>query len=367
MSVNPDYKKHAAELHRQAIIIDGHSDILMPLTDGKIRLGEKTNVPDPKTWQPPFNIHNQGLDEESLMDVYDSYFTAVGQYSVPQFLEGGLTVQVCAIYMENKHLERAVQRGLEMAWCLLHETEINEDFDLVTSVADIRRIKKEGKSGAVLSFEGFEPLGYELRFLDLYYRLGLRMASLTHNRRNFFADGTQYHIKTGGLTDTGKKAVQRMNELGIVVDLGHINQVGFWEVMELTSQPLVVSHQTPTQMYPLDPTTSPFHPARDVSRGRERLEALQKNGGVFGVIFYGQKDTEDIINDIEYLLEIIGPDHIGLGTDLCGYGKAPKGLEDIGKLPLFTEALLKRGHSDEFILKFLGENYLRVFEQVWKN
>jgi microsomal dipeptidase-like Zn-dependent dipeptidase len=92
----------------------------------------------------------------------------------------------------------------------------------------------EGKCGGILAFEGFESLGSDLRFLDLFYKLGLCVASLTHSRRNFFADGTQQDVQSGGLTTLGKQAVKRMNEQGIVIDLGHLNQVGFWEVLELS-------------------------------------------------------------------------------------------------------------------------------------
>ena len=156
---------------------------------------------------------------------------------------------MCAIYLRDNDLERALQRGLEMTWWLHREAADNPQFEVITTVADLRRVKAEGKCGGILSFEGFEPLGFDLRFLDLWYRLGLRMASLTHSRRNFFGDGTQRGVQTGGLTDAGKQAVRRMNELGIVVDLGHLNQVGFWEVIELSTQPVVFSHTAPRRYF----------------------------------------------------------------------------------------------------------------------
>jgi membrane dipeptidase len=254
-----------------------------------------------------------------------------------------------------------------MTWCLHREAEEYDDFELVTTVEDIRRLKREGKCGGILAFEGLEPLGFDLRFLDLFYKLGLRMASLTHNRRNFFADGLQGHIQTGGLTDLGKQAVRRMNELGIVIDLGHMNQVGFWEILDISQAPVVLSHTSPRKLFPLRADESPWHPARDVSRGRERLEALARNGGVVGAVFYGQEDIEDVVADIEYVIDLVGPDHVGLGSDLYGMDTSPKGLEDISRIPALTEALVRRGHSDETILKFLGGNYVRVFERVWKS
>ena len=358
---------HAAKLHQRAIVIDGHSDILMPIADGKIRLGERATVPDPATWEPPLGItgNAQGVVTEFSPHTY--YFGPIGQYSIPQFLSGGLTVQVCAIYIEDCDLERALQRGLEMTWWLHQEAAENDDFELVTAVADVHRLKREGRCGGVLALEGLEPLGFDLRFLDLFYKLGLRMASLTHSRRNFFGDGTQAHVQTGGLTELGKQAIKRMNELGIVIDLGHLNQVGFWEVLEISQSPVVISHRGPRKFYPLRPEDSALHPALDISRGHERLDALARNGGVLGVIFYGQNSFDDVVADVEYVMELIGPDHVGLGSDLYGLDTSPPGLDDISKIPALTEALVRRGHSDEAILKFLGGNYMRVFEQVWRS
>jgi membrane dipeptidase len=362
-----DLVAHAAELHWGAVVIDGHSDILMPIADGKIRLADSVQVPDPDEWEPPLGIMGTAHGVVTGFSPHTYYFGPIGQYSIPQFLTGGLTVQVCAIYIEDRGLERALQRGLEMAWWLHREAEENSDLELVTTVADIHRLKKEGKCGAVLALEGYEPLGFDLRFLDLFFKLGLRMASLTHSRRNVFADGTQDSVQTGGLTEMGKQAVNRMNELGIVIDLGHLNQKGFWEVLEVSQDPVVISHRSPRKFFPMQPEDSPLHPALDVTRGRERLEALAQNGGVLGVIFYGQDSLEDIIADIEYAIDLVGPDHIGLGSDLYGLDTSPPGLEDISKIPALTEALMRRGHSDEVILKFLGGNYLRVFEQVWRS
>jgi len=362
-----DADAHAAELHKQAIVIDGHSDILMPIADGKIRLGEWVTVPDPETWEPPLGIVGETMSNMYGFSPHTMYFSTIGQYSVPQYLAGGLTLQVSAIYLRDSDLERALQRGLEMTWWLHREAEENDDLELVTTVADIHRVKREGRCGCVLAFEGFEPLGFNLRFLDLYYKLGLRMASLTHSRRNFFADGLQPNVKTGGLTQLGKQAVKRMNELGIVVDLGHINQMGFWDVIELSEAPVVFSHTSPREFFPRHAEESSRYPGIDTSRGHERLKAIADSGGVVGVIFYNQADVDKVVADIEYIMDVIGPDHVGLGSDLYGMERAPKGLEDMSKLPAITRRMVERGHSDEVILKVLGGNYLRVFEQVWKD
>ena len=354
---------HAAELHRQAIVIDCHCDILMPIADGYARLGEQVAVPDPKAWEPPFPITPN--PSEHRLWPRDRHFGCIGQYSLPQFLAGGLTAQVCAIFVEDHQLESALRRSLEMVWWLHREADENDGFRLVTTPEDIRRAKQEGGCGGIMALEGVEALGQDLKFLDLFHKLGVRMASLTHNRRNAFADGTQYHVRTGGLTALGRQAVKRMNELGMIVDVGHLNQVGFWETLEITDAPVVLSHRSPRKFFPPKPEDSPFHPVYDVSRGPERLQALAKNGGVFGVFFLGATDVDDVVADMEYVVDLVGPDHVGLGSDLYGLGKAPRGLEDISMVPAITERLVARGHSDDVILKLLGGNFMRVFDQVW--
>jgi membrane dipeptidase len=266
--------------------------------------------------------------------------------------------------MEDRHLDRALQRGLEMTWWLHHEIESNPGFELVTSAGQIRRIQAEGKTGAILALEGFEAVGSDLRFLDLYYRLGLRMASLTHNRRNLYADGPQEGVKTGGLTVLGRQAVQRMNELGILVDLVHTNEACFWEALELSQAPVVVSHLHPYAFQRWRGEEPQPHYNRLLDR--PALEALARTGSVVGAIFFGHSTIAAVADNIITLLELAGEDHVGLGSDLYGLDHAPRGLETIDRLPVLTEELVKRNLSDEVVLKILGGNMLRLFEQVWK-
>lgn len=354
---------HATHLHQQAIVIDGHSDILVPIADQKARLADDFALPDPATWHPPPGMAH--LDSP-YFSAHTQYFGPAGQYSIPQFLAGGVTVQTCAIYMGDDHLDRALQRGLEMVWWLQKEAEENAEFEIVTSAAAIRQLKASGQCGAILSFEGFEPLGNDLRLLDIYYQLGLRMASLTHSRRNLFADGAQYGVMTGGLTLHGRDAIKRMNELGIVIDLAHISETGFWEILDLTQQPVVVSHATP-YVFSQNYDETPRQPGFDLPDDSHRLKAIADNGGVVGVIWFSQADVGKVADDIETLLDVIGPDHVGIGSDLYGLQYAPQGLENIAKIPAITQCLVERGYSDDVILKILGGNFLRVFEQVWRS
>lgn len=364
MTLQSQVAAHAAELHQRAIVIDGHSDVLIPIADGYVRLGSQVQIPDPEQWRPPFEIA-AGATQEGDWPL-NNRFGCIGQYSLPQFLAGGLTAQVCALFVKDKELTHALRRSLEMVWWMRHEAEENEEFELVTQAADLYRLKRENKCGGIMALEGLEPVGYDLKFLDLFYALGTRMVGMAHNRRSYTVDGTQVNVHPGGLTAMGKRAIERMNELGIVVDVAHMNQVCFWETLEISQAPVVMSHASAKRFFPLRPEDSPLHTVRDVSRGPERLEALARNGGVFGVFFLNRGDVDGVVSEIEHVLDIVGPDHVGLGSDLYGWEWAPVGLEDISKLPVLTERLVERGHSDEVILKILGQNFCRVFEQVWQ-
>lgn len=359
----------AAALHRRAIVIDGHSDILIPVTEGKMSLGDRVEVPD-LDWEPPPGLANNPLVRFG-MGAHTVWFGPMGQYDLPRWQEGGITAQLCAIYLDDDWLRDPVRRGFEMVWNLHDQIDRHDALVLATTAGDIRRAKEEGRVALVLTFEGCEALGTDPRFLDLYYRLGLRSASLTHTRRNIFADGCWAADRRGGLTALGKEAVRRMDDLGIVIDLVHIGETGFSEILELTTRPVILSHTTPTMFPDTAPEAGDLldgklpRPRLELPRDRWMLEALAANGGVLGLIHVAHRDLDSVVRDIETALDVMGPDHIGLGSDHYGREMAPAGLEDISKVPRLTEELAARGHSDEVIVKFLGENYLRVFEEVW--
>jgi membrane dipeptidase len=247
-----------------------------------------------------------------------------------------------------------------MVYWLNREYEDNPDFAPVTSVAEVRRLKREGKIGGILAFEGFEPIGSDLKLLDVFYALGLRLASLTHSRRNFWADGTQTGIATTGLTEPGRRAVRRMNELGIAIDLAHLAPRGCWDVLELSEAPVVLSHASPRRAFRGDPAGEGGDEARRI------MAKIAELGGVIGIIAYNQPDLATFLDDVETVIREYGPDHVGLGTDFFGIERAPAGFVGMHELPNVTRGLVERGHADDVIRKVLGENYLRVFGQVWR-
>jgi membrane dipeptidase len=288
----------------------------------------------------------------------------MGQYDIPRFREGGVTAQVMAIYMGEEHLGAPLQRALDMAAVFHREIEANLDtLLLATTAADIRRAKAENKTALMLSFEGAEPLERNPNLIEIFYRLGLRMVSLTHSRRNALADGTQMHVQVGGLTDFGKAMIRRMNQLGIVIDLAHLADPGIWEILDLSEAPVILSH---TNVRAGSPGYKAGVLEVEPRRGKTKLQAIAEKGGLMGVIFWNQADIDTIIDELDAAIQHVGDDYVALGTDFFSLELAPRGLEDISKLSALTERLIQRGFSDETILKILGGNYLRVFEQILK-
>lgn len=359
-----DISAHARALHDRAIVIDGHSDILVALADGRMRLNERVQVDPPETWQGAAYASARMLATPYQLSAYSLWYGCMGQYDIPRFREGGLTAQVMAIYMGEEHLGAPLQRGLDMAAVFHREIEANPDtLLLATTAADIRRAKAENKTALMLSFEGGEPLERNPNLIEIFYRLGLRMVSLTHSRRNFLADGTQMNVQTGGLTGFGRDMIRRMNELGIVIDLAHLADTGIWEILDLSAAPVILSHTNVRAGSPgYRAGALEVHP----KRGKTKLQAIAEKGGLMGIIFWNQADIDTIVDELDAAIQHVGDDYVALGTDFFSLELAPRGLEDISKLPALTERLVQRGFSDETILKLLGENYLRVFDQILK-
>jgi membrane dipeptidase len=362
IDITSEQAAHAAALHREAIVIDGHCDVLMVVADEKMRLGQRVELPPHEGWEPPL-----GFPLGSAAALYDftphiAYFQTMGSYDIPRFLEGGLTSQAMAIYLQDHELDRALHRGMEMVAWLYREAEENSAFSVVTTVDQIRRGKAAGSTSGFLSFEGLEPLGSDLKMLDIFARLGLRMASLTHSRRNAFADGGGQPGDpiTGGLTELGRQAIRRMHALGVVPDLGHLNLRGCWEVLALAEGPVVLSHARASRFaIPNGPGEADLQPWAALP------EAIAASGGLIGVIAYNQPDLAAVVDDIAWLVERVGPDHVGLGTDFFGLDRAPATLQGMHHLPNLTAALVARGLDDPTILKILGANYLRIFDTAW--
>lgn len=360
-----DVSARAREIHRKAIVIDGHSDILLPVVDGVTTLTEEWPESERERWraiaanQRVTHSANYGYTLEALAQLT----APAGQYELPLLEQGGVTAQCVAIFIPDERLGDALTIALRMTAALHRAVEEHPDRCLLaTSTADIRRAKEEGKVAYILTMEGAEPFEHSLELIEIFHRLGLRMTTLTHSRRNRLADGTQLGRKMGGLTNAGIEAVERLTRAGIVIDLAHISDTSFWDIIERVDGPLLLSH---TSLLQVNPSYRAAFDHVFPTYGMTKAQAIAAKGGLIGVVFWSQPDSETLVDELDAIIEQTGPDHAGLGTDFYGFDNVPSDLRHIGELPVLTETMLRRGYSEETILKILGGNYLRIFDAVW--
>lgn len=258
------------------------------------------------------------------------------------------------------------------------ERESEGQIRIVTSVSDLDEIRPGGPFGMLLHLEGAKPLAGQLSMVEVFYRLGVRSMQLVWYGRNELADSTG-EKRPGGLTKFGVSVVKAMNELGMVIDLSHMAEPSFFDVIEASSQPVIASHSNARALVD--------HP-RNLTD--EQIKAVAATGGLVGVVFFPtfvKKEAptlEDILDQIDYLKGLIGIDHIGIGPDFVDYApelilgnvtaagadfdwKFPRDAEDVTKIPNLIRGLIERGYSDEEITKIMRDNFFRVLRQVLKN
>jgi len=320
----------AKQIHQKATVFDGHCDTILEVMKHKRTLEKKSTT---------------------------------GHLDIPRMKEGGIDVQFFAVFIEDIYKpDRSLKRALQLIDCFYREIENNQDdISLVTNYNQIKEANRAGKIAAILSIEGGEALEGDLGVLRVLYRLGVRLLTLTWNQRNQIADGIGESRTGSGLTEFGLKVIDEMNDLGMLIDVSHLSEAGFWDVVKRSKTPIVASH---SNCYALCPH---LRNLKD-----EQIKALADKGGVIGITFVPnfltqekRKTTvEDVVKHIDYLVEKVGVDYIGLGSDFDGTGGLPLGLEGVDKIPNITGVLLGRGYKEKDIKKILGENFLRVFKEV---
>ena len=257
----------------------------------------------------------------------------------------------------------ALRRTLDIIDKLYREIEINKnDIMLCRNYNDIVNAINSGKVAAVLTIEGGEALEGSLSVLRMLYQLGVRAITLTWNFRNQIADGVADSVTNGGLTPFGRDVVSEMNRLGMMVDVSHLSEAGFWDVIHLSSAPIIASHSNAKKI---------CRHSRNLTD--EQLLALKKNGGVTGINLYpyfvindGKAEMKHVISHIEHIVGLTGEDTLGLGSDFDGIDKTPVGLEGVQYFPDLINELLKLNYSESLINKIAGENFLRVIKTVVK-
>ncbi len=324
MTIARSYHERAQALHRRVPLVDAHADTLDRCLEEGVPFGGEA---------PALHI------------------------DLPRLRQAGVNLQVLSLWVPPDHKGgRAMHRALQMA-SLFHAAARKEpDARLVTSVYEVTA----DRPGFCLSFEGAEPLADDPTLLEAFYQLGVRLIALTWNGRNGFADGLTVADRPGGITHVGADLLARMGELGIVLDLAHIAETGFWHALELTKGPVVVSHANARALCD--------HPRNMTD---EQLRAIAARGGVVGACFarsfIGPEPTiDDVVRHIMHMIEVAGLDHVGLGGDFDGVTALPDGLGGVQDLSALTAGLLEQGLAEPDAAKILGGNWLRVFGQVWK-
>ena len=267
------------------------------------------------------------------------------------------------------------------------------DILQVKSLADIHTAKKSDKTGIILSFQNASPIENDLDRLGLFHALGVRMIQLTYHERNLLGNGC-FERRDEGLSNFGVDAIGEMNELGILIDLSHVGDRTTLEAIEVSERPVTISHANARAYY-------------DHRRNKEdeALKLLAEKGGVVGTTPFCnflptlfESTLEDYIDAVDDMVERIGIDHVAVGTDSTQdqplsfwhyiasqqgtkypstfsdlslryeeLSFQPKGLDTPAEFPNLAEALMKRGYSSTDIVKILGGNWMRIFEEVWRD
>lgn len=366
-SMGQDYK----QIHQELIVVDGHNDVIVEsILPGK-DIGKRIKT---------------------------------GHTDLPRLKEGGVDVQVFAVWSDDKKWKKNAYKHANDQIDALEKLIANnpDKIELAKSSADIERINKDGKIVALIGIEGGNMIEERLDYLETLYNRGARYLTLTWNYNLPWVTAAAMEVKTKdkkgkGLTAHGKDIIRKMNELGMMVDLSHAGEQTFYDVLSITSKPVLVSHSNAAALTPH------YRNLKDA-----QLEALKKNGGVVGVNFYSEfldsnypkrvkklyykthkKDStnkvisvgkmygalsakqkheanapfENVLKHIDHLVAKAGIDHVAIGSDFDGIESPPQELEDVTKFPVLTKALLERGYSKEDVAKIMGLNFLRVLKE----
>lgn len=244
-------------------------------------------------------------------------------------------------------------------------------FQVVTSKGSLNESFHSGVMTAVLHLEGAEAVQPDLDNLEEFYQLGMRSLGITWSRENAFGFGVPFKIPSSpdigpGLKAPGKALVKACNQLGVMIDLAHLNEKGFWDVAELSDAPLVSSHSAAHSLIP-----------RSRNLTDQQLKAIAETNGLVGVTFSvndldgGQKPKKDaplsaVVRHIQYLADLMGVDHVAFGSDLDGT-TIPSQIGDVSGFPKLVPALQQAGFQSQELRKICHQNWLRVLGETWKS
>ncbi|HXN53614.1 MAG TPA: dipeptidase [Candidatus Acidoferrum sp.] len=377
MSATPkadEISARARKLHFASIVVDTHDDTTQRFLDGDFDLGARS---------------------------------ASGSIDIPRMKEGGLGAIFFSIWIPSKITgPEAIKHALDQIDAVREQVRKHpKGIVLATTAVEVRDARKQGKIAALMGVEGGHMIANDLSVLRSYAALGVRYMTLTHSGNDEWADSSTDTAVHNGLTDFGKDVVREMNRLGVMVDISHVSDKTFYDALAVSKAPLIASH-------------SSCRAICDARRNMtdQMIKDLAAKGGVIQINYHvgflseefmnadknpeitkaitaevekrcGNKegcqliegdritreyvqqgklprvDYTKIIEHIDHAVKLVGADYVGLGSDFDG-ANMPFGMEDAAKLPKITEALLRKGYSEDDVRKILGENTLRVMTEV---
>jgi membrane dipeptidase len=346
----------AAQLHQDALVIDSHNDtIVTHIRRGNLSLSGREA------------LHLARLDGtvKFLRGPLEREARAWSeQISLPKMREGGVD---CAFFAVD--VTRAWKNNLAYALDALgffdaDIASLGGEIVVARTAGEVLAAKAAGKLAAILVIENSDVLEGSLNVLRMLHRVGVRSIGITHNLSTWAAAGNSEAKCGGGLTRFGMEMVQEMNRLGMVVDVSHIAERGFYDTLEVSEQPVIASHSCCTALCD--------HP-RNLTD--EQIRALAQQGGVMGITFVpyfvdpnwkpadwpAVPSLEQLLDHVDHAVGVGGIDHVGIGSDFDGGGTL---VRDAAEYPRITAGLLGRGYAPADARKILGENHLRVLRAV---
>lgn len=307
---------------------------------------------------------------DSMLDVirgirHLDHYSSTGHVDFPRLREAGVKIQIFALFIESIFKPiGSLKRALQMIAAFYDEVNlVKQSVEHITNVTDLEKVLQTPNTiGAVMSIEGGEALEGDIRVLECLYRLGVRSIGLTWNQRNQIADGVGERATKGGLTKFGIEVIKKMNNLGMLIDLAHISENGFWDVINLSTQPIIVSHANCQRVFD--------HP-RNLSD--QQIMALKETNSIMGVTFapeyVGERPNIDLlIRHIDHVCQLTGcADLLCLGSDFDGTNPMLPGLEDVTKVPDLIIMFEKLGYKTVDIQKIMGENLINILKEIFND
>lgn len=369
-----ELRKQAEQLSKELIIIDTHIDL-------------------------------PGLLQNKWEDISK---TASGDFDYPRAKAGGLDVAFMSVYVaarfENNGAKSEADSVIEIVERILKTYP--DKFARANGTDDVYKNFNAGRISLPMGMENGSPLEGDLKNLKYYYDKGIRYITLAHSKSNHICDSSyDPERKWNGLSPFGKEVIKEMNRLGMMIDVSHITDDAFYQVIELSKAPVIASHSS----------CRFFTPGWERNMSDEMIKALAKNGGVIQIAFVsnfvsqeirdketknrnaiseylkvnnipvndkraaeyssrywkenpiGYADVKDVVKHIDHVVKLVGIDYVGLGSDFDGAGDSfPYGLKDVSYFPNLIYELLKAGYNKEEIRKICGGNLLRVWSEVEK-